>query len=56
MKFKKYVLSAFILLVLMLSIAAISAADLNNTDNTSGDSKDESFIYLQTEMDIQINM
>ena len=37
MKFKKHILHTFILLVLMLSITAISAADLNDTDNTAGD-------------------
>ena len=52
MKFKKYMLYTFILLVLMLSITAISAADLNDTDNTAGDLKDESFLYFQTEIDV----
>lgn len=36
----------------MLSITAISAADLNDTDNTAGDLKDESFLYFQTEIDV----
>ena len=35
MKFNKLILGSFILLILMFSITAISAADLNDTDNTN---------------------
>ncbi len=33
MKFNKLIFGSFILLILMFSITAISAADLNDTDN-----------------------
>ena len=35
MKFNKLILGSFILLILLFSITAISAADLNDTDNTN---------------------
>ena len=52
MKFKKYILYAFILLALLLSITAISAADLNNTDNMDvlNDANDKTFSELNSEI------
>lgn len=35
MKFNKLILNSFILLVLLFSITAISAVDLNYTDNSN---------------------
>ncbi len=45
MKIKKFILSSVILLVMLFSIAAISAADLNDTDNVGEDTLKNAQIY-----------
>ena len=54
MKFRKLILYSFLLLVLLFSVAAISASDLNGTDDVGGDilkdSKVESYNNLSDEI------
>ncbi len=59
MKFKKYMIHLSILLILLFSVTAISAADSNNTDNMNTDVlKDDSpgamsFMSLESDMELQ---
>lgn len=59
MKFKKTLLRSLILLVLLISITAVSAADLNDTDNIGDDvlkentTTDLSFVDLNGEIWVQ---
>ena len=53
MKYRKYLLHLSILIVLLFSITAISAADLNDTatmDSDVSNNHDESFMAFDTEM------
>ena len=56
MKYRKFILHTLILFVLLCSITAISAADLNDTDNfdvLKDDNQDGSFMNLEGDMSLQ---
>ena len=59
MKFRKHILHLSILMILLFSITAISAADLNDTDNMNTDVLKEdspgamSFMSLEGDMELQ---